>query len=685
MNNVQTIYYKGRKGTTMKVNSFDIPYWAKQGWTTSIATSHSNKSINRNVINRNNNGRNLAIRHTTPSYKHTTPLYKQTTSQINALYKKYFDRNANSNEINFWKTQNSSLLENQLRNDYKKASGINYDNSPIRPGQTKTNNQLLAIQRKIASQKKAEEQKKANKKRIFDIFNKYNYTPSSADINYWSNPNKTNEYGNLEQNLQRRKEQEQRSILPVVKIPDKIATKVLEKEPNDAIKNIITEAKINQDYLDKVKNTYEKYGANAQANKEFVIGASRAASVAPDLSLVGQPLGQVMEKLGLNKHLDNLGVQPLTSTQQLNNNETVNKEIPNGYEKIPNPNLIKNYTDIHPDKTNTFLYGKPVTTAATITANKEPKTIGSAINNMYDTLIAKKQAGMAKEIDMTNIETKKNEAEIAVEKARQAIADKKIIDAATLEKISKDQPIPMTLIRRQQNKYSSDQYITNLKMAQDYNNKLILSKMAENNFLEAQRINKSIANDNYEIQKLQLSKLEAEKEIKPDESNRMEKELNYERQLALDGYSYIPSTDIYNNIVRKYNITPSNFSNFIYKDPITNKLYLKNIKSTQKSQIVKVGKNAYNVIIDSNGNIVKKELIGSSDVNNGGKNNTNNVVLKPEDKVNIFFSKVKGSDLKVSPKDWLKAKEAWIKDGYSPTSFDSKFKGWKNPNNYYYK
>ena len=42
---------------------------------------------------------------------------------------------------------------------------------------------------------------------------------------------------------------------------------------------------------------------------------------------------------------------------------------------------------------------------------------------------------------------------------------------------------------------------------------------------------------------------------------------------------------------------------------------------------------------------------------------------------------VKGGDGYVSPDDYLKARNAWIENGLSPTDFDTKFKGFMNPNN----
>ena len=49
------------------------------------------------------------------------------------------------------------------------------------------------------------------------------------------------------------------------------------------------------------------------------------------------------------------------------------------------------------------------------------------------------------------------------------------------------------------------------------------------------------------------------------------------------------------------------------------------------------------------------------------------------------LSQLVGSDNFISPDTYTAAKNAWINAGYSPTSFDTKFKGFRNPENEYYK
>lgn len=164
---------------------------------------------------------------------------------------------------------------------------------------------------------------------------------------------------------------------------------------------------------------------------------------------------------------------------------------------------------------------------------EEPKKEG--VISAIDDLIASKQGGITDSVDTGAFLAKKQEAALAVEKVRQTIADKQLIDAVEIDSLG-EKPIPMIMIQRQQQKYSADQYIDNLKLTQDYNNNLILSKMAEGNFLEAQRINKEIANDNYEIEKLKIDRAKEQGIIDDREQSRLDEQINFERELGLSGF-----------------------------------------------------------------------------------------------------------------------------------------------------
>lgn len=101
-----------------------------QGW--SVQGSNTNN-------NNNNQFQGIASNWNTGSNNNGA-----TDSTINSLYQKYFGRNASSAELTEWKKPTNSLtsLENKLKQDYKAASGIDYDGSPIKPGNNKSDNQL---------------------------------------------------------------------------------------------------------------------------------------------------------------------------------------------------------------------------------------------------------------------------------------------------------------------------------------------------------------------------------------------------------------------------------------------------------------------------------------------------------------------------------------------------------------
>lgn len=65
------------------------------------------------------------------------------TESINALYQKYFGRDATTEEANHWRTQGEAALEAQLLIDYNAATGLNgYDGSPVTEGNNQTDNQI---------------------------------------------------------------------------------------------------------------------------------------------------------------------------------------------------------------------------------------------------------------------------------------------------------------------------------------------------------------------------------------------------------------------------------------------------------------------------------------------------------------------------------------------------------------
>ena len=78
----------------------------------------------------------------------------QAAYAVNSLYRKYFDRDAREDELNYWVTQPLSELDIQLKADYENpdtGAGHPYDGSPIPEGETKSKFDLEGDESVIAA------------------------------------------------------------------------------------------------------------------------------------------------------------------------------------------------------------------------------------------------------------------------------------------------------------------------------------------------------------------------------------------------------------------------------------------------------------------------------------------------------------------------------------------------------
>jgi len=161
-----TLYHKN--GSSMKVPSGDVSYWNNQGWATSKPSISTTNSIPVSTTN-------------------YAPVPRTSNQKISRLYNDYFGRSPSSQEYAYWSTQKEEVFKKQLNDDYERATKHDYDGSPVLSGN---------------------EYSKKDKERIDTLFSKYEYSPSKPDYNYWSNPNKSNDVGNLEANLIKRQERD---------------------------------------------------------------------------------------------------------------------------------------------------------------------------------------------------------------------------------------------------------------------------------------------------------------------------------------------------------------------------------------------------------------------------------------------------------------------------------------------
>ncbi len=266
-----------------------------------------------------------------------------------------------------------------------------------------------------------------------------------------------------------------------------------------------------------------------------------------------------------------------------------------------------------------------IAAGAGVTEKPKPTNI---VTSSLDELIKKKTESIGAGVDVGKYQEASTTASLEVEKSRQAIADKGIIDAVTVKQFE-DRVIPLEFIRAQQDKFTDDQYIPNLLAAQDYNNKLILSKMASGDLLTAQQMNKDIADDLFEIQKLQIDKAVEENRIDENDKARLDKQAEDDRDLALNGFIKITGPSGLKNLTEDQLMRVPN--------PITGvvDIYKKPVELEQiETQVVTAG--GKSLLINKQTGETIKDLGGAYKASTGGggavndKDNAETVAFKKD-------------------------------------------------------
>lgn len=110
-------------------------------------------------------------------------------------------------------------------------------------------------------------------------------------------------------------------------------------------------------------------------------------------------------------------------------------------------------------------------------------------------------------------------------------------------------------------------------------------------------------------------------------------------------------------------------------------------KNTTKTVTVGSGKTAkkYLVTYDYQGKETKRELLGGgggTGTGGGGGGTFNEKAAESE--MRGAMAEVTGGDGYISPDDYTTLRKQWVDKGGNATTFDTKFKGYRNPNNPYY-
>ena len=257
-----------------------------------------------------------------------------------------------------------------------------------------------------------------------------------------------------------------------------------------------------------------------------------------------------------------------------------------------------------PQPTQTPANTATQTATPTVGVAEQPKTAieqkQELVDNYFSNRSATKDKAMADEgVDeiktaMATAQETANKSLAGIEQAKSDLELQDILNTETqiaLKDKIEGKPIPMSDINAQLTSQMStldqnqrldrlyDVYklntAVNVYNAQTRNVQLLQGQyeMAMNNVKE------SVA-DWSEWQNMQLDLLTETGQLEKEARSKYESEINYERGLMEEGYVYVESTDTYNELVKKFGVTASTFSNFFYKDPANGKIYLKPGAST---------------------------------------------------------------------------------------------------------
>ncbi len=190
-------------------------------------------------------------------------------------------------------------------------------------------------------------------------------------------------------------------------------------------------------------------------------------------------------------------------------------------------------------------------------------------------------------------------ASTLVNRFRTELQNNEILDIKEQDVI-RAKPILTAQIQGQLEGLSREQKLDAMIMQNNYNNSLVELQIAQGNYDRAREIVKETADDAFETASLQLDALMFKNQIEDKEYERMKEDLDYERNLSLEGYTHIKSPEGLKGLSEDQ----------IFRDPVSGKIYMK--PAPEVSQIINV--NGRQVGIDKNGNKIADFGVLTGDV-----------------------------------------------------------------------
>lgn len=379
-----------------------------------------------------------------------------------------------------------------------------------------------------------------------------------------------------------------------------------------------------QDILDKIIASYESAGADAGANEAFIQAVAQVAkgraATASELSLAGQSLSKVISYFGIGSLIPDFGVSSGSSTNygsQIATPEILSQLAAQG---LTEGDIIRDGNTIYlkpGSKYESILSGLTAGGGATGASGELNELMNNVAEEDQDS-IYQQILDKAKEILGIKDESYAEKAEeLGLEEKSQAITDleteyqdRKEYYEAEEEKIN-SQTIPQTQIDRQLNQLSMTK---NKELA----NLSIRLEIAQGNYDRAQEIAKEYAQDAYDSAVLELEYLQLAGEISEAQAEAATAQLEYQRDLALDGYIEVTDESQLEGLTEQD----------IMRDPVSGKIYIRPIDTEI------ITSNGRKLLINSNTGATIKDL-GSS-TSGSGSSTTTTYKFKDEDRERLF-------------------------------------------------
>jgi len=208
--------------------------------------------------------------------------------------------------------------------------------------------------------------------------------------------------------------------------------------------------------------------------------------------------------------------------------------------------------------------------------DEKPKSIIDQIDETMQGLLTGKadvKSDAAEEVGLDEKSDAITTAETLANDLRTKIQTQQIEDIKE-EDIIRGKPLLASHGQGELNKLSREQKLDLMITQQSYNNALVDVQIAQGNYKRANEIVKETADDWYEAQTLKLDYLQVQKGWKDEERERYQQEIDYERNLRLEGFTYLDG-DAYDNAVKEFGVVASTFNQFFFKDPANGKIYLR--------------------------------------------------------------------------------------------------------------